>query len=151
MIATSLTRVSMWMGVSFRWLVIIIGLYLVAELVTGLIALGTTDLGLRASPFAWLGVTILCVDLVLILYLLFSHLVKAHRRSLAGLYVAAVGLCITVAITAWASRGIDDCMIGDALVVCALAGLAWQILGFAIGSLFLSRQGDSTRKGPQGD
>ena len=123
----------------FRYLLILVGVYLAATLAFGLFALGVVDFGLAASYLTWLGVVILCVDLLLILYLIFAHLTGARSRSLVGLYIASVGLFISALISLWVSKDINDCAASDAFVICAVTGVAWKVIGFSLGSMIVLR------------
>jgi hypothetical protein len=130
----------------FRYLIVLVGLNLAATFAAGLFALGVVDFGLTATAMTWFGVAILCVDLLLVLYLLFSHLTKWSSRSSVWLYGASLGLFVSSLVFFWFSKWIDNCATSEAFVICAASGTAWQIFGFALGGAIVIRLREKERQ-----
>ncbi len=138
--------ISRWLRTAVRYAVILLGIYISAKVAAGLIVMGVTDLGLtRTAPTFLLGIGILGIDLVLILYLVLTLASKAYHRFRIANYAVLGGLAVSVGVTLWASRGIDNCLQGDVLVLCAANSLVWKILGLVIGSVVFL-QWDRKRK-----
>jgi hypothetical protein len=139
MITNSSNGITKAIILGFRYLIVLVGLNLAATFAAGLFALSVVDLGLTATAMTWFGVAILCVDLLLILYLSFSHLTKWRSRSSVWLYSASLGLFVSSLVFFWFSKWIDNCATSDVFVICAASGTAWQIFGFVLGGVIVIR------------
>lgn len=114
----------------------IFGLYIGSKIVFMFIALAFTDFGLDSSSNAWIWVTPLLIYLVVILYLVFSFLLKKkHGQFSTIVYMAPILMSAISSTILFFSSKYKDCVTTEAFMPCSVGAIARLMLIFSFLSL----------------
>jgi len=118
------------------YVIAIFGLYIGSKIVFMFIALAVTDFGLDSSSNAWIWVIPLLIYLVVILYLVFSFLLKKkHGKFSTNVYMAPILMSVISTIVLFFSSKYKDCVTTEAFMPCSVGAIAQLMLIFSFLSL----------------